>query len=219
MIVSKLQSGLANRIKCIASTIRLANLNNINYEIMWYKNVVPPYEKEEVKLTDYFVGLNECLHDDTENKSMWETWRLLVLESDVSENFSFIEQQKLKNEYGEIFSPFVPNGKCIDFEYERIPENVRSEYRPIFNLLKNHVNPEINNLVQNFSKNFDKNTVSVHIRTWCDCSERNQKYHDINKYIELMNEHKNNKFFVCSDSLETISQLKDIFGEQRIIKR
>ena len=37
MIVSKLQSGLANRLKCVASSMRLDS------------DVVPPYEKEEMK--------------------------------------------------------------------------------------------------------------------------------------------------------------------------
>lgn len=213
MLVSKLQSGLANRIKCVASSMRISN----DVEILWYKNVVPPYEKEEVKLTDYFVGLKECLPSEIGNKPCWETWRLFVFDDDLPENFSFIEKQKLRHEYNEIFYPPVNSGKCIDFEYERIPENVRNAYIPIFKKLKSCVNPKVNAVVKDFSKKFDENTVSVHIRTWCDSPIRNQMYHDIDKYIELMNEYSNNTFFVCSDSMETIEHLKTIFGEERII--
>lgn len=212
MIVSKLQSGLANRLKCVASCMRLDN----NVEIMWYKNVTPPYEKEEVNFTDYFVGLKECHPSDLINKNYRECWRLLVFDTDLPENFSYIESQKLRNEYGVVFHPHVGN-KCIDFEYERIPQNVRKEYIEIFEKLKDAVNPKVKLIVENFSKKFKKNTVSVHIRTWCDSSERNMMYHDINRYIELMNEYPDSDFFVCSDSLETINYLKDIFGDNRII--
>jgi len=213
MIVSKLQSGLANRLKCVASSMRLDS----DIEILWYKNVVPPYEKEEVKFTDYFVGLKECKPSELESKYHRECWRLFVFDYDLPENFSFIENQKLRYEYGVTFHPSVDRGKCIDFEYERIPENVRKEYIPIFQRIKSCVNPKINLIVENFSKNFDQNTVSVHIRTWCDSPERNSTYHSIDKYIEIMNEYPNNKFFVCSDSIETIDYLKNVFGEDRII--
>jgi hypothetical protein len=91
MIVSKLQSGLANRLKCVASSMRLDS----DVEILWYKNVVPPYEKEEVKLTDYFVGLKECKPSELESKYHRECWRLFVFDHDLPENFSFIENQKL----------------------------------------------------------------------------------------------------------------------------
>ena len=146
-----------------------------------------------------------------------ECWRLFVFDQDLPENFSFIENQKLRYEYGVTFYPSVDRGKCIDFEYERIPENVKKEYIPIFQKLKSCVNPKINLIVEDFSKNFDQDTVSVHIRTWCDSPERNSTYHSIDKYIELMNEYPKNNFFVCSDSIDTIDHLKNIFGEDRII--
>lgn len=213
MIVSKLQSGLANRLKCVASSMRLDS----DVEIMWYKNVVPPYEKEEVKFTDYFVGLKECKPTELENKLCWECWRLFVFDHDLPENFSFIENQKLRYEYGVTFYPSVDSGKCIDFEYERIPENVKKEYIPIFQKLKSCINPKIDSIVEDFSKKFNNNTVSVHIRTWCDSPERNIMYYDINRYVQLMNEYPDSDFFVCSDSLETINYLKSVFGDDRII--
>lgn len=212
MIVSKLQSGLANRLKCVASCMRLDN----DVEIMWYKNVTPPYEKEEVKFTDYFVGLNECQPSELGNKNYRECWRLLVFDTDLPENFSYIESQKLRNEYGVIFHPYAGD-KCIDFEYERIPDRVKKEYIQIFDKLKSHVNPKVKSIVEEFATKFNYNTVSVHIRTWCDSPERNATYHDINRYIQLMNEYPNSNFFVCSDSLDDINYLKEVFGEDRII--
>ena len=92
MIVSKLQSGLANRLKCVASSMRLDS----DVEILWYKNVVPPYEKEEVKFTDYFVGLKECKPLDLGNKFYRECWRLFVFDYDLPENFSFIENGRFR---------------------------------------------------------------------------------------------------------------------------
>lgn len=222
MIISLLQSGLGNRLKSIASCMKIDD----DVEVAWYKSIYPPYEKEQKNLTDYFIGMKEShnyeIHPapsdiatttDHINKKYYGTWRLFVSDTDLLDNFSFIENQKL----GFSFIPPAHNGKCIDFEYDRIPEHLKKEYSLIFKKIKSLVNPKIKKKVNNFSKKFNKDTVSVHIRSWIDDFSRRTTYFDINKYIELMNQYPNSDFFVCSDSLEIIEFLKKQFGEERII--
>lgn len=222
MITSLLQSGLGNRLKCIASCMKIDS----EVEVAWYKIVLPPYEKEEKNLTDYFIGFKEAqeyeIHPspsdlatttDYKNKKYYGTWRLFVADEDLPNDFSFIENKKL----GYSFIPSAHNGKCIDYEYDRIPEHLKKEYGLIFKKIKSFVNPKIKEIVNNFSKKFDEDTVSVHIRSWIDDPQRYATYFDINKYIELMNQYPNSNFFVCSDSVEIIEHLKRIFGEEKII--
>lgn len=207
-IVADLQAGLANRIKNIISCLRI----DPDVEVVWNSTLHSPSGLVGTKLNDYFSNLKECKNVD--NKRVRSSWRFEVFPDELPENFSTIDD-KIEKLFGKKFKPIIPYGKTIDFEYERIPEEIKKSYIECFNKLK--IEESILESVEKFSKSFDDDTISVHIRTWHDDPPRNQKLFDMNKVFSLMKEYKDSNFFVTSDSMSAINYLKQEFGENRIL--
>jgi hypothetical protein len=207
-IVSDLQAGLANRIKNIVSCLRIDS----DVEVVWNPTLHSPSGLMGTKLNNYFSNLKEC--NDKKNKVIRSSWRFEVFPDELPENFSIIDD-KIEKIFGKKFNPIIPQGKTIDFEYERIPFKLKESYIKCFDKLK--INKNILKSVEQFSNNFDDNTVSVHIRTWHDDMGRNEKLFDMNKFLDIMSEYSGCKFFVSTDYYPAIEYLKDEIGEDKII--
>ena len=207
-IVADLQAGLANRIKNIISCLRI----DPDVEVVWNSTLHSPSGLVGTKLNDYFSNLKECKNVD--NKRVRSSWRFEVFPDELPKNFSTIDD-KIEKLFGKKFKPIIPHGKTIDFEYERIPEEIKKSYIECFNKLK--IEESILESVEKFSKSFDDGTISVHIRTWHDDPPRNQKLFDMTKVLSLMKEYTDSNFFVTSDSMSAINYLKQEFGENRIL--
>lgn len=210
ILVADLQAGLANRIKNIVSCLRISD----DVEVIWNKTLHKPHGLSGTNLEDYFVNLVET--DNIDGKETRSSWRLEVFEDDeIAKNFSETNQ-RLSNIFSRQIKPIVSDNRCIDLEYQRIPEKIKKEYVKFFKKLK--INPDILKIVNDFSKNnFDDNTVSVHIRTWHDDMDRNGKLFNMNKFLDIMSEYGGCKFFVSTDYYPAIEYLKDEIGKDRII--
>ncbi len=198
MIVSTIDSGLGNRIKCLLSCMRLDD----DVKLLWPRNRFTTCDFSQLFDGDWEV---DSVPEGADTRF---SERLLVLESDgIPEGFAQEHPDK-KFENGKLRKKIeVNNGQNIDHEYERIPEKVRESY---IQQAKKLVPAEyIRNQLEEFSsENFDENTVSVHMRSWAD-DPRRQCLFDFNNYFKYMDEMTDKKFFVCADHQHCIDVLKE----------
>lgn len=198
-------NGFATRIKNIVSCHRIAN----NVQVYWDANCKPFYYK---KLNEYFPDLVET--DEYVSKTWRQGWRLATFPGEIGEGFS--NKDAIFEEFDSpIVIPSHGKGRCIDYEYHRIPQPIIDDYLKIFSELR--IKDSFLETADKFAKeNFNSETVSVHIRNWVDFAPRG-KMHTLSPFIDLMAEHPTSKFFVSTDSPNNIKILKETFGDDRII--
>lgn len=205
-VVAANGAGFSNRVKCIVSAMRMSD----DVEVQWRKSLFPAHGIVDTKLTDFFVNLKECT--STEGKTVRTTWRYEVFEEDgIPEGFSRDLEARGRAALGSLNPPQHPKGINIDWAYHDTPENVKADYLKQYNKLE--INPDVLQAVDDFTTS---EYVSVHLRAWERGSNR-KKLFSLDKYVKLMREY-DSKFFVASDTPEVIKQLKDIFGEDRILQ-
>ena len=91
-------------------------------------------------------------------------------------------------------------------------DEIYEDYKSIFNSLR--IKDEILNEIKSFQElHFNENTISVHIRSWNGHSER-RSFFDINRFYNKIDEYNNgiNNFFVCSDNMEILHNIKKKYG-------
>lgn len=213
MLVAIAISGIANRIKCIVSVLRLSN----DPKIYWTSILNSPEEintlSDPGKLSDVFDMANiEVKEMPNENK--YYSWRLAVLPSDkIPNNFSEYHDKKSNKDHTD-----------IDLAYEKIPIQVRNEYINAFKKLK--INSSILEEVDEFTKkNFNEHTISIHARSWIDTKPNNPRrkrfIENYNKYFEeadkYVNLHDDAKIFIASDSFKIIEEFKEKYKEKLVV--
>jgi hypothetical protein len=216
IIISTKDTGVANRMKSLASAIRFSRHFKKDFGVYWddtinIQNQDGTPHRPPSKFSDFFTNKFEIQNLDVLSDSLvLETWRLFVISEDgISPGFArHIDKQ-------------APTGVAIDFEYDRIPKHLKRIYSDIFSIfeLKKHIQKRINGFAK---RHFNGNTISVHIRTYNDAAgtrgkERGIFHFNIDRFIGQMKEQDDNcNFFVCSDSDEAIEQIKDVFGDRVI---
>jgi len=233
-LVSIKNTGISNRIKNIVSCFRiidrlkdLGHTNTNDFKISWSEKWGKMDSDEPWRPPAKFSSLFANKNMETDKISAkalkkgsaiklgyipYSTWRLIIFKDD---NIPIGFSQNVCN--------FSPNGQSIDFEYERIPKEIKTEYIKLFKRLI--LADGIKNRVDSFAKNnFNKNTVSVHIRAWCDplgvrgINKGIVKF-NLNDFISAMKKEDDSKnFFIASDSDDVIDKIKREFGK-RIICR
>lgn len=194
--------GFSNRIKNIVSCYRMSD----DVEILWDKVVSRCRNQIDISILDYFPNLK--LTDTIEGKESRIGWRLEVFDDDLPEGFE--EDKNLSK------STCSSNGQGIDFEYQRIPQKVKDSYIQCFKKLD--INPIILEMVNSFSeKEFDQDTISVHIRSWFDCGQRQNMFYNIQKFFDIMDQYEYGKFFIATDDQSILPEIKLRYGESRII--
>lgn len=201
-IISANKEGLCNRLKCLISSMRIAEAFSKTLILFWPKNSICNcifFDLFENKITEIDQEeLERLTHKENKDKKyeVYSTWRLLPLSED-----------KLPSNFARVFPS--ENGNDIDFEYERIPLSVRGEFLRYINRLipKKYIIEE----VEKFSSYFNDDTISIHIRSWktkVDDIEKDQfKLLDIRYVYKIMDKAKNHNFFVACDSLKILEKI------------
>ena len=229
MILSANQGGLANRMKCYASCYRYSELYNIPLKVYWLV-----LSRETKGNVDHFLYCpfsalfqNKIEHDielsyrqmtnfnykklfNHNNCILYTHPNLLILPNDILDNYN--------DEYDSGGAKFKRNQKkCLDFNYNNIPNDIKLEYIKAFKTLK--LDYSLQEKINNFSKNnFDYNTISIHIRSWSRCNENDRaqvlfqdgikKFEDEMKiYRDKWN--KDINYYLASDSSEIINYFKN----------
>lgn len=207
-IIAAIPGGISNRIKCLISMWRISDKYKKNLFIYWVRNNQCGAEFNKLFENDFKIITKEEL-DLIKDKIVSQTHRLIVFEDEIKDGFAKV---------------FPTNrGNNIDFEFNRIPINVRENILTYLNRLKPI--EVIRNVVDNFSIKYDiENLVGIHIRRddFILCGdEKNSHVSSDNKFIEKMNElikkDINTKFFLCTDCKLTEDKFKEIFGNKIII--
>lgn len=222
-IISCNKSGLCNRLKNIISCIRYAKYHNIEYEIFWqlvdsnmalncelnkiYKNL-KNYDLPELEHEGYVTEyLPKKIND---NLIIYRYHNFLILDKDnIPKGFDTYDKKNAK------YSKNRNDGRNIDFNFNKIPLNVKKELSNEF--LSLELQDELSEKVENFSKKFfNKDTISVHIRSWCRTAEESRHKslfkNGISKFEKKINKCKENNpnanFYIASDSPSVINHFK-----------
>lgn len=205
-ILAHNKGGIANRIKNIVACFRLDKdvevhwvnidkFDNLNYHLF----NCPYYELFS------FPKLAENL-EKGKAYPVYELDKLLIGPEDgIPENFAQFDSKCTFKKYR--YTDEL--NRNIDFEYHRIPENMKNLYSYLFSQVR--LNMELQKKIEDFYNKYMKNiiVVSVHIRSWNRDNEDGRKHlHDIDKFIETMLDYKKLHFFVTSDSQEVIEKVK-----------
>jgi len=193
LTVSTTDSGMGNRIKSLLSVMRLTD----NPKVIWPINRFGNNSFNDLFEND--IEVNTIPNGATEHFSPY----LLLLDDDgIEEGFAteFLDIKSGKNKA-------INNGKSIDFQYNRIPQNVIDSIVPIVKSLTPI--KYIRNTVDTYAaENFDENTVSIQIRTWKDDARRAPMFKKEN-YFKLMDQMPDKNFFVTADDQGIINEFAD----------
>lgn len=203
-VISSMDSGICNRIKCLVSSMRLAELFSRNLLLYWPQHALcgcsfgDLFENSVTQVDDrMFRRMSRRAWADRDIALVY-TWRLLVQ----------------ANELGNGFAQAFPStgGNAIDFEYNRIPKALINEYLKYLQLLipRRYIRDE----VTEFSRAFDDGTVSVNIRSWPECEPRANTLFRIKNVFEVMDKCGDCKFFVSCDSGTVVDKIVDRYGKR-----
>ncbi len=207
-VVSANALGLCNRIKCLASSMRIADKLSRSVALSWTPNshccclFSDLFENRIPELLDSELNAILSVPHMFEGDQWYvvDTWMLLMLPNDLPEHFSRACRSI--------------TGKTIDHEYDRIPDAIRNDYLRYFTAL---VPIEfIKREVEEFARRFDNNTISVSIRSWPESKSRSEKLFSLESVYRVLDREEGSSFFVGCDSEEVLTHITRRYG-QRVI--
>ena len=204
--------GISNRVKCLISMWRLADLYGRKLILYWPKNHTCGAEFKDLFENDFqeinkkqlenisgkylqIFGEDSLTIKDSSKKYLVSgTWRFLLTPKELEKN-SFLKEKRNFEE------------KSINFNFLNIPEEIKKE---ILNYLKKlRILKSLQKEIDNFQEKYNlKEMIGVHIRRG-DFSDRptspgkvssDKKF--IEKMKELIKKNPKTKFFLCTDSKE-----------------
>ncbi len=157
--------GMANRLKCLISIMRLSKILGRELILYWpnnkycgcdfedlFENSFPKIGEEElkkIKKEGNYKFYKDVLDNENNHEKylLFKTWKFVFLSNEIPENFAKVFPSK--------------EGKNIDFEYHRIPEHTRQKVLIYINKLK----PKMQIVVDDFAEKYNlKDCIGVHIR-------------------------------------------------------
>lgn len=194
------EMGIGNRIKNLISFLRQTNTKE--FVLVWDTQlwVTAPFKDLFVLNHEYKIEeSSNCQQYNAKTLEYKPTWRLLIKDTDnIPTNFSKISINK--------------GIKCIDFEYNRIPQEIINTYKTYFQKLS--PSEPVQKLID--SVKLPENTVAVQIRNNKDWDNvgRNE---NINKFVKSMKRYPDNTiFFISTMDAEISKQIKKIFPDRII---
>ena len=206
---SRGRCGMCNTLKNLISIIRIKNKFNCNIHI-----------NKHNELNNLFIFPDPLFeYNDNDRHIERYNWRFAIFDDDknldkiVNDKFSLMFQDFRDHIF---FQNYKYN--CIDCVYRNdLFNDIYEEYGKIFNELI--IKQNILDIIDDFCKTyFNKNTISVHIRSWVDCADR-QQFCDITKFYDKIEEFNDgiNTFFISSDNVNICNNIKNKFGDKIII--
>lgn len=181
--------GIANRIKRLFSAMRLYYGKYDTIDLHWPLKEMSHSSFKELFEFKSFERINELNHSIFIDKGFCKgvNWRLLIKPEELAHDFSKAYPQDNKS---------IP---CIDFEYNRIPEDIRDLYKHYFLSLRpaEKVQKLIDSVI------LPEKCISVHIRHNEDWKHWNRwDEGDIPRFIEIMKPYDDETYFflACCDS-------------------
>lgn len=202
------QAGIANRIKRLFTGLRLKAIQNEEIEMYWSLSEL---------VTESFWDLFEFDTEFTLKQIIVDKKVILDDVMDIGENNVFrllVPDIKLPEGFTKAYAKDEPDMEYIDFEYERIPSNVRKLYLPYFSKLK--PSDKVSQRIQKI--NLPNNYISVHVRLNAQWKQFDRgKDNDLKKYEEAMKRYPSDTvFFLASCDAAVAEYFKERFKERII---
>lgn len=209
MILAANVGGISNRVKCLVSMWRLADLFDKKLILEWHLNHTCGCEFKDLFENDIpEISLEELAKTPESTYLVSNTFRFVPLPNEIPDNFAKVYP--------------TPRGNNIDFEFERVPEEVRENILVYLRKLKPI--ETIRRIVDAFTEKYDvTNLVGVHIRRddFMIGKERLGEVSTDDKFSlkmkELLKEDPSTKFLFCSDCPSTEIKFNEEFGDKIII--
>jgi len=203
-VISTSQGGLSNRIKCLISSMKIADKTNRKLLLFWSKD-----KSCNCNFKDLFENkIKEISKEDLKKiiiTKKYEIYQNSLKNFKNKKRFILIDNAKLLG--------FLEKDICIGFN--EIPKEIKEDVLKYFKKLK--IKKDILKKVQNLSKRFNKNTVGIHIRKGDFKTLKNGvgKISKEDLFIEKMKkELKENpkiNFLLATEDEETENKFKKIF--------
>lgn len=202
----ELSAEICNRIKRFFSALRFEVNWNEPLDFYWSQGDLCNHAFSELFSFDlYKVNEIFCIDkvnlEDSYDVGADNDWRLLIKDDEVPEGFT------------KAFPPDDSSKEYIDFEYNRIPENVKKEYKKYFDALlpTTDIEKRINQVA------LPPNTVSVHVG---QSSERAEYYRvdkdSVCEYIDAMRKYPNDVFFFLVADELVANRIRNEFPDRII---
>jgi len=168
-------------------------------------NQINKKELKSIKKESSSKVYRDVLNEDYENYSyiIFDTWKFIFLPKEIPEKFSEIYSSK--------------EGDNIDFEFERIPLDKRTEILRELNSLK--LTKEVLEKVKSFEEKHNiREYNGMHIRRGDNkfTVDGREKISSDDKFIKIIEESPRENFFISTDSVEVANRIKDQFRERVI---
>lgn len=204
--VAEARGGLSNRLKCLISSMRIADKTSSSLIVYWPLESTcnckfsDLFENEivEIDSEDFEIIVN--IKDKDKKYRIINTWRLELLPEDK------LPKNSSRN------LPYCPE-RYIDMQYDRIPIAIRKDFLKYINKLRPIKN--ITEQVDGFSKKFNNDTVGISIRSWPgEIDFERTKLFDLRNVYKIMDKLKSSTIFISCDSEEVLKKIKDRYGEK-----
>ncbi len=210
IIISANPGGIANRIKCLVSMWRLSEKFDKELYLYWIKNHTCGANFSDLFENDFSEISTEVLNKMPKGDyTLSETSRFIPLGGEIPDKFA------------KVFP--TQRGNNIDFEFERIPQEVRENILVYLRRIKPV--EKIRKIVNYLEKKYDvTNLVGVHVRrgdggfvisdgSLGDVSSDNKFFE---KMKELLDNAPSTRFLLCSDCQKTEEKFVKEFGSKII---
>lgn len=211
IIIAANPGGIANRIKCLVSMWRLSEKFDRKLYLYWVKNHTCGADFKDLFENDLFF----------EEISKEKLKELFEEECILSQTFRFVPLAgEIPDKFAKVYP--TPRGNNIDFEFERIPQEVRENI--LFYLKQLRPIEKIRKIADYLTEKYDvPNLVGVHVRRddFLVGKERLGDVSSDNKFFEkideILKEDFKTKFLLCTDSQETEDKFIEEYGNRIII--
>ena len=209
-IISTSQGGLSNRIKCLISSMKIADKTNRKLLLFWSKD-----KSCNCNFKDLFENkIKEISKEDLKKiiiTKKYEIYQDSLKNFKNKKKFILIDNAKLLG--------FL--GKDIYIRFNEIPKEIKEGVLKYFKKLK--IKKGILKKVQNFSKRFNKNTVGIHARkgdfkilkSGIGIVSTNEKFFE--KIKEIIEKNSKVKFFLSTGCKDTEKKYIKKFGKKIIL--
>lgn len=216
------RAGIGNRLRGLISAMRLSKLLNRKLVLYWennqylgcdfndlFKNRFSTISKEnleKLKEKDISKVYRDVLGKDYNDYQciILDTWKWVFLPGEIEKGFNQTYASK--------------EGNNIDFEFDRIPQNLREEILKELNTLE--PTDEVLENVKSFEKKYKINQyIGMHIRRGDNkfTVDGREKISSDDKFIKIISDKPKEKFFISTDSVDVARKIFKQFQFGRII--
>lgn len=218
-IVCVNRAGIGNRLRGLISAIRLCKLLNRKLLLYWENNqylgcdfndlfenkfdeIKNEHQLNIIKMDDSKV-YRDILEEGFEDYTyiILDTWKWVFLPGEIDKGFNKTYASK--------------EGENIDFEFDKIPKNLRDEILKELRILR--PTKEVLEKVENFEYKHNLSEYNgIHIRRGDNkfTTDGREKVSSDDKFAKIILENPKEKFFISSDSVLSSLSLKTLFPKR-----